>query len=180
MPTSYQAMSSNAEAMRRQCAARAQRLRGAVKLIRRLCAVGASLVGYRFPCAWIFLRSLVDSFPLLSVRQRRMLSFVRFIETSFFTRRLVGMFSDEQYKLLQNTLSARPEQGALIPGSGGLRKVRWALPGRGKSGGCRLIYYWKPDEDLLYLLLVYSKAEKDNLSKSEIRDLRFLVKEEFR
>jgi hypothetical protein len=64
------------------------------------------------------------------------------IETPVFTKLIKELMSDEDYKELQLSLVARPDLGVLIRNSGGLRKLRWNLPGRGKSGGVRLIYYW--------------------------------------
>lgn len=67
---------------------------------------------------------------------------MHFIETPIFTRRLESLLAEEEYRELQNALIERPEAGATIRGSGGLRKLRWAAKGRGKSGGVRVIYYW--------------------------------------
>ena len=64
-----------------------------------------------------------------------------FIETPIFTRQVLEVLTDEQYALLQGSLVARPDSGVLIRGNNGIRKLRWALPGRGKSGGVRLIYF---------------------------------------
>jgi mRNA-degrading endonuclease RelE of RelBE toxin-antitoxin system len=64
-----------------------------------------------------------------------------FIETPTFTRRIQQVLSDDEYRLLQQELTERPEGGKIIPGSGGLRKIRWGLPGSGKRGGIRVIYY---------------------------------------
>jgi mRNA-degrading endonuclease RelE of RelBE toxin-antitoxin system len=64
------------------------------------------------------------------------------IETPLFTKQLLSNLSDEEYRLFQATLLERPDAGKVIPGGGGLRKVRWGLEGRGKSGGARVIYYW--------------------------------------
>jgi hypothetical protein len=64
---------------------------------------------------------------------------MRFIETPVFTRAIVANLDDEEYRLLQLALLQRPESGASIPKSGGLRKLRWLLPGRGKRGGLRVI-----------------------------------------
>jgi len=60
---------------------------------------------------------------------------VRFVETPVFTGLVCRRLDDEDYRALQITLLLRPEQGALIPGSGGLRKIRWGAEGRGKRGG---------------------------------------------
>lgn len=59
-----------------------------------------------------------------------------FIETKLFSRLVSDYLSDEEYALLQGTLAANPETGNLVPGSGGVRKLRWAQPGRGKRAGC--------------------------------------------
>ncbi len=63
------------------------------------------------------------------------------IETPIFTRLTNEMMTDDEYRELQEALVNRPESGDLIKKSGGLRKVRWKLQGRGKSGGIRVIYY---------------------------------------
>ena len=65
------------------------------------------------------------------------------IETSVFTRRIKELMSDDEYRELQEALVIRPVRGVIIQGSGGLRKLRWKLEGKGKSGGIRVIYYWE-------------------------------------
>lgn len=67
---------------------------------------------------------------------------VEFIETPTFTRLLADLLTDDEYASLQNVLVQNPERGGVIKGGGGIRKLRFALPGRGKSGGVRVIYYW--------------------------------------
>ena len=73
----------------------------------------------------------------------------------------------------------RPEQGAVIPGSGGLRKLRWAGRGRGKRGGTRVIYYWFVSESVIYMLFAYAKNAAADLTPAQVKVLRQLVKEEF-
>ena len=73
----------------------------------------------------------------------------------------------------------RPEQGPVIEGAGGLRKVRWAKPGSGKRGGLRVIYYWAPKEHAFYMLYAYSKNEQGDLTPAQARQLGRLVREEF-
>jgi len=87
---------------------------------------------------------------------------------------------DEQYRRLQIALILRPTQGAVIQGSGGLRKVRWAKPGAGKRGGLRIIYYWAPTEHAFYMLYAYSKADQGDLTPAQTRTLGRLVREEFK
>ena len=74
--------------------------------------------------------------------------------------------SDDEYAGLQNHLSQHPDAGALIPGTGGVRKVRWAGSGRGKRGGSRLIYYWDCGDRIL-MLYVYLKNERENLTEGQ-------------
>jgi len=100
-----------------------------------------------------------------------------FIETPTFTQMITEIMHDEEYLGLQNLLSENPERGDLIKGGGGLRKIRYALQGRGKSGGIRVIYYWIKDRDHIYFLVAYPKSRKDNLSSKELAVLRKLVKE---
>ena len=64
-----------------------------------------------------------------------------------------------------------PESGKVVPGSGGVRKVRWAMSGRGKSGGLRVIYYFKKQDDEIWLLTIYSKNEVENIPAHILRQI---------
>jgi len=97
------------------------------------------------------------------------------IETSVFTRLIKELLSDDEYKELQEALVNRPDRGTIIQGSGGLRKVRWRLEGRGKSGGIRVIYYWVTGDEQIYMLLAYSKSELDNLTAEQMKALKTIV-----
>ena len=90
-----------------------------------------------------------------------------FIETSEFTKQLPLHLDDESYAALQEFPSAHPEAGDVIRSSGGIRKIRWAPKGRGKRGGSRVIYYWLAVEDRIYLLTLYGKDVKDDLTPAE-------------
>ena len=101
------------------------------------------------------------------------------IETSVFTRKIRELISDEEYGELQFALIQRPGTGAVIPQSGGIRKIRWSGSGRGKRGGIRVIYYWYVNEQQIYMLLAYAKNEQANFSAAQLKVLKKLVEEEF-
>ena len=105
---------------------------------------------------------------------------MRFVETPVFTKRVKDLFPDEDYRTLQIALLLRPEQGPLIKGGGGLRKVRWAPKGVGKRGGVRVIYYWRPDERVFYMLFAYAKSAQEDLTADQLRVLARIVREEFK
>jgi hypothetical protein len=102
---------------------------------------------------------------------------MEFIETPTFTRLLTSLLTDDEYVGVQNILVETPDRGDVIKSGGGIRKLRYALPGRGKSGGVRIIYYWIRDNQQIYMLLIYPKSKKDNLTDKETAILRELVKE---
>jgi mRNA-degrading endonuclease RelE of RelBE toxin-antitoxin system len=79
------------------------------------------------------------------------------IETSVFTRQVQAILSNEEYRQLQLPLVIHPDMGAVIPGSGRLRKMRWTIGGRGKRGGVRVIYYWAVLQDRILMLFMYTK-----------------------
>ena len=87
---------------------------------------------------------------------------------------------DDEYRLFQAALLANPEAGAVIVGSGGLRKIRWTLPGRGKRGGSRVIYYYWVVKSRIYLLHAYSKSAKADLTREQTRILAGLMQSEVR
>lgn len=102
---------------------------------------------------------------------------MEFIETPTFTRLIVELLSDDEYHSLQNALLENPQRGDIINDGGGIRKVRHAAQGRGKSGGIRVIYYWIKDDHLIYMLMAYPKSKKDTLTAVETALLRDFVKE---
>ena len=99
---------------------------------------------------------------------------LRFVETPLFTEDIVQILTDLEYFELQTALILQPDLGELIPGTGGLRKMRWGFPshGRGKRGGIRIIYYWYTSESLIYLLMVYPKSKREDLSARQKQMLR--------
>jgi mRNA-degrading endonuclease RelE of RelBE toxin-antitoxin system len=100
-----------------------------------------------------------------------------FIETPLFTKLIKDFLPDEDYRLLQLTLLLRPEAGDVIRGGGGLRKIRWNVPGSGKRGGLRIIYYWDVPAETIYMLLPYKKSKQVDLTPEQLKLLRRLVKE---
>lgn len=90
------------------------------------------------------------------------------------------LLDPESYRLLQLRLLADPAAGSVIPGTRGLRKIRWQGSGRGKRGGIRAIYYWSAPDDVVLMLLAYPKNEKDDLTAEQKKLLVALVKEEFK
>ncbi len=100
-----------------------------------------------------------------------------FIETPLFTEEISQHLTDEEYKELQSILLVHPESGSIIPGSNGLRKLRWKIKGIGKRGGLRIIYYCDVPHDTIYMLLPYRKSVQEDLSKKKVKFLANLVKE---
>jgi len=103
-----------------------------------------------------------------------------FVESPQCTRAITELMDDDGYRLLQAVLLENPEAGAIIVGSGGLRKVRWALPGRGKRGGARMIYYYWVVKSRIYLLYAYSKSAKGDLTREQVKILAGLMQREVR
>jgi hypothetical protein len=104
---------------------------------------------------------------------------MRFVETPIFTEAIEALLDHDGYRVLQLSLALRPEGGAVIHGGGGLRKLRWALPGKGKRGGCRIIDYWDGTSETFFMLYAYRKSDEEDLSPRQLRILSRLVREEF-
>jgi len=101
-----------------------------------------------------------------------------FIETSLFTRLLPDCLSDEDYRSMHWYLFEHPEAGTIIPGSGGIRKIRWSQEGKGKRGGVRIIYYWKKSVSEIWLLTIYAKNEKTTLPGHMLKKIAEEIKNE--
>jgi hypothetical protein len=88
-----------------------------------------------------------------------------------------GLLGDAGFDDMLELLSRRPRAGRVIAGTGGLRKVRVARPGRGKSAGTRVIYYYHNEDKPILLLLIYTKAVQDNLTGAQKAQLKKHVDE---
>ena len=97
---------------------------------------------------------------------------ITFIETKLFTKLVEAYLSDDSYRQLQTALASDPEAGPLIPGSGGLRKIRWGISGRGKRGGLRIIYYVRIKQDEIWLLTLYPKNVAENIPSHVLRQIK--------
>ena len=101
-----------------------------------------------------------------------------FIEVPSFTKRWYDLgFDDDDLMELQKMLLKNPEAGDIMQGTGGLMKVRFAFEGRGKSGSVRVCYVDFEEYTVIYLITVYAKKEKDNLTDKEKAVLKVLVKQ---
>jgi hypothetical protein len=95
-----------------------------------------------------------------------------FIETKLFTKLVNEHLSDEEYARLQEVLIRDPETGDLIPGSGGVRKVRWGVKGRGKRGGIRVIYYARTRQGQIWMLTLYAKNVAETIPAHVLRQIK--------
>jgi hypothetical protein len=102
---------------------------------------------------------------------------VKFVEAPAFTELHTRYMDDDAYRALQSRLAEAPDAGDVIPGTGGFRKIRWAAParGKGKRGGLRVIYYYFPDDDQIWLVTLHGKGEVADLTPAEKRQLKAAI-----
>jgi hypothetical protein len=96
-------------------------------------------------------------------------------ETAAFMRQAAGLWTEDERLAFVDFIARNPEAGDLIPGTGGVRKVRWRREGSGKRGGVRVIYFYYASDAPLYLLMIYAKAAREDLSPGEKRAVVALV-----
>jgi hypothetical protein len=96
-------------------------------------------------------------------------------ETGPFLRQAAGLWDEDERNAFVDYIAANPEAGDIIPDTGGIRKVRWSRAGMGKRGGVRVIYFYHDDAIPLYLLLIYAKAQREDLTADEKRRVRALA-----
>jgi hypothetical protein len=99
-----------------------------------------------------------------------------FIETTVFTKLVYNYLSDEEFIGLQNYLMNHPDAGDVIPGSGGVRKLRWRIQERGERGGIRVIYYWRKSRNEIWLITLYAKNEASTISPEVLRRIAEEIK----
>ena len=97
---------------------------------------------------------------------------ISFVETKLFTRLVREYLSDDEYSDLQQALIANPEAGAIIPGTGGVRKLRWGLAGRGKRGGIRVIYFLRTRQGQIWMLTLYPKNVAESISAHVLKQIK--------
>jgi len=101
---------------------------------------------------------------------------VVFIETPIFSKLVYDYLNEDEYAALQWTLAVRPETGKVIPGSGGLRKIRRPAKGKGKRGGTRIICYFQKENGEIWLITIYAKSEVENIPTRILKAIKEALK----
>jgi hypothetical protein len=107
---------------------------------------------------------------------------MNFKTTSVFDKRISKLLSENEYAQMRQALSDNPDLGVIMRGIAGVRKMRWAIGHRGKSGGARIIYYWhnpKTEENEIYLLFAFLKNEQENLTGKQKSELKKFIESEY-
>ncbi|PKO22287.1 MAG: transcriptional regulator [Chloroflexi bacterium HGW-Chloroflexi-1] len=105
---------------------------------------------------------------------------ITFVETSLFTRIVYDYLTEDEYAELQGFLAAYPDAGAVVPGSGGVRKLRWGMRDRGKRGSLRVIYYLQTQAGEIWMLTLYSKAHQENIPAHVFRAIKEAIEHDNR
>jgi hypothetical protein len=95
-----------------------------------------------------------------------------FIELAVFSRFAADCLDDDELADMQRSLADNPNAGAVVPGTGGVRKLRWSRQGMGKRGGLRVLYYLQDQQGRIWLLTIYTKAARENIDVSTLKKLR--------
>ena len=97
---------------------------------------------------------------------------VTFVESPLFSKNVLDYLTDDEYGVFQKFLATNPDSGAVVRGSGGVRKVRWSRRGTGKSGGVRVLYVARTEAGEIWLLLIYAKSAVDSISGHILKTLK--------
>ena len=100
-----------------------------------------------------------------------------FIETPFFTKTLDRYLDDDEYSEMQAHLNKHPDSGKVVPGSGGVRKLRWAAEGRGKRGGLRVIYYLRLARGQIWMLTLYGKNAREDIPAHVLKTMKEAIED---
>jgi hypothetical protein len=99
------------------------------------------------------------------------------VETLLFQRQWSLYWTEEERGEFASFIAEHPDAGDVVPGSGGIRKVRWSRAGSGKSGGVRVIYFMRTGQGEVVLLTLYAKAKTDNLTGAKLKEIRRALEE---
>jgi hypothetical protein len=97
---------------------------------------------------------------------------VTFVESPLFSKNVLDYLTDDEYGVFQKFLATNPDTGAVVRGSGGVRKVRWSRRGTGKSGGVRVLYFVRTEVGEIWLLLIYAKSAVDSIPGHILKSLK--------
>lgn len=114
---------------------------------------------------------------LTNILLRRTIKMLTVVETELFQRIWPRYWTEDERDDFAAYISSHPLAGQLVPGSGGIRKVRWSRAGMGKSGGVRVIYFLRTSEGQIVLLTLYAKAEVETLSGAQLKEIRRALEE---
>lgn len=99
------------------------------------------------------------------------------VELSLYQKRAINLLDQEERREIIDYLASNPDAGDIMQGTGGIRKLRWKRGGSGKSGGVRVIYFYRNMNMPLFLLTLYAKGEQDNLSKAERNNWKKMIEQ---
>ncbi|KHD08811.1 hypothetical protein PN36_25000 [Candidatus Thiomargarita nelsonii] len=108
---------------------------------------------------------------------------MKFKTTSVFDKRIKKLLTEEEHTQMRQALADNPGFGVVMKNTGGVRKLRWAVGKKGKSGGARIIYYWhnaETENDEIYLLFAFLKKEQDNLTGKQKVELKKFIESEYK
>jgi len=100
------------------------------------------------------------------------------IETPIYSKKVQGLLSDDEREEFAAFIAQNPNAGSVVRGSGGVRKIRWARPDAGKSGGFRMIYFNQLSREEIWLLTLYAKNERSSIPAHELRLIREAIERE--